>query len=83
MFIDDKLVKFLNLISFFLLHFIIAIIIVGKISKMNSLYYGVLLTFIYLFNYFLIYLFIYLFIYFLINFKVSAEMTSFSLDDEG
>ena len=29
------------------------------------------------------YLFIYLFIYFLINFIISAEMTSFSLDDEG
>ena len=57
MFIDDKLVKFLNLISFFLLHFIIAIIIVGKISKMNLLYYGVLWTLL------CIYLFIYLFIF--------------------
>ena len=43
---------------------------------MNSLYYGVLWTL----------LFIYLFIYyyhFLINLIISAEMTSFSLDDEG
>ena len=66
LYIVDKLVKKFKFNVILLLQYNIVVIIIGKISKMNSLYYGVLWTF-----------------FFFIDFIISAEMTSFSLDDEG
>ena len=45
LYIVDKLVKKLKFNIILLLQYNIVVIIVGKISKMNSLYYGVLWTF--------------------------------------